>query len=728
MAEHEKVDNDASPRQPQKRPGQSSGAGPTRSKRAKYTPMACNECKKRKLKCNRNSGRRQCQRCQATNTVCIYAGTPPPFSGLRDGFDSDRYTREVEQLRQEVSVLASSLKELTDKVGREFSSMCSPSEGRRYPVTTGSLISPPKEPQFVGHTRPDFSLRMVKTALIQMGISTDATLATSTPTSRASTPEPHESSHAGDGGDPLLSIPRREILRLIDVYQEGLLTVYPVIDVDTLTSKINWVFEAVHQGDGEANLAAMGSIGQKDMCIVKIVKIVLATSIVLEAQGKNELSQKLVDSIECGTWHLARESAVDLRDIQVLTILSIYYFQCDEELFAWRTIGMAARMTLEMGLHRKRTLIDNFNNAEDRAQANRTFWCVYVLDRRWSFGTGLSFALVDGDIDPQLPQPAPDFQYLRCLIRYGRLCSNIWGALPPLESPSNEIPRHQVQYLEYLTQNWISSIPTDLQFRHPRPGLALSSEPRTLRRLRALLYLRGNYIRTLLYRHHVLSTAQIYSDTDSAQLVVEVAKDSIQVLVDLAKTSDIYRRQQVVFNHFLLSALAVMLLAVCHAPDLFSEPCRDSFSSTVELVRGFSRESAASKRLWRSIRGLLPAVKTLRSKWSWERDQAGRIDDRHASVNISSQSPHEQFSDSQPKDWDQSQTAMQTTFDGTEIDLSSELCASVPDMYDIGNDLMDLFNAFGQVGTASTTVADMDQPNVMMGYPVNVSRRFNDLI
>jgi hypothetical protein len=27
------------------------------------------------------------------------------------------------------------------------------------------------------------------------------------------------------------------------------------------------------------------------------------------------------------------------------------------------------------------------------------------LDRRWSFGTSLSFALVDRDIDPELPEP-----------------------------------------------------------------------------------------------------------------------------------------------------------------------------------------------------------------------------------------------------------------------------------------------------------------------------------
>lgn len=81
---------------------------------------------------------------------------------------------------------------------------------------------------------------------------------------------------------------------------------------------------------------------------------------------------------------------------------SIYYFHSDDELLAWRTIGVAAREALEMGLHRKRSLYDNFADSGVRQRALRVFCCCYILDRRWSFGTGLSFALVDGDIDPTL--------------------------------------------------------------------------------------------------------------------------------------------------------------------------------------------------------------------------------------------------------------------------------------------------------------------------------------
>lgn len=66
---------------------------------------------------------------------------------------------------------------------------------------------------------------------------------------------------------------------------------------------------------------------------------------------------------------------------------------------------MAARDALEIGLHRKTSLIDNFAEEESRNKAMRVFWCCYVLDRRWSFGTSLSFAFAERDIDPNLPEP-----------------------------------------------------------------------------------------------------------------------------------------------------------------------------------------------------------------------------------------------------------------------------------------------------------------------------------
>ena len=82
-----------------------------------------------------------------------------------------------------------------------------------------------------------------------------------------------------------------------------------------------------------------------------------------------------------------------------------YYFQQDEENQAYRTIGIASRGCLEIGMHRRQTLIKAFPNEDERSWAIKLFWSIYVLDRRWSLGTGMPFALQDSDIDPNLPEP-----------------------------------------------------------------------------------------------------------------------------------------------------------------------------------------------------------------------------------------------------------------------------------------------------------------------------------
>lgn len=82
----------------------------------------------------------------------------------------------------------------------------------------------------------------------------------------------------------------------------------------------------------------------------------------------------------------------------------MYHFHCDEEPLAWRIIGQTARMCIEIGLHRRDSLY-RVTTDEDRATVVKLFWSIYVLDRRWSFGTGMPFAIQDTDIDPTLPEP-----------------------------------------------------------------------------------------------------------------------------------------------------------------------------------------------------------------------------------------------------------------------------------------------------------------------------------
>ncbi|KAJ4341760.1 hypothetical protein N0V95_007114 [Ascochyta clinopodiicola] len=378
-----------------------------------------------------------------------------------------------------------------------------------------------------------------------------------------------------------------------------------------------------------------------------------------------------------------------------------------------------------MGLHRKQSLLDNFKDAEERKLAVQVFWVVYELDRRWSFGTSLSFALNDRDIDTQLPEPGKTYPYLKAMVAYARLCSRVWEALPPYGSLLQSIPKETEEYLDFITSNWLLSIPQELQFRHPRLGLAPKTQPRLLHRLRTLLYLRGNHMRTLIHRHHVLTPDNVKADMQSARLVVDIAKDSIQVLVHLNESSDIYARQQSVYHYYLLSAVAVLLLAVCHAPSIFAEASRDSFVSAVDLVKGFSRHGTASRRLWKSIRGLLPVIKSLGLH-----GEAGGLMSHPTTKEVgeSSSSSHGR----QPVQTDLATTELPTMWSGSDLNFNTDL-GSMPDIFNIGDELIDLYDAFGTVATAQPPQPDpsaenFDDRGLGVWEMGEISRHFQGLI
>jgi hypothetical protein len=193
--------------------------------------------------------------------------------------------------------------------------------------------------------------------------------------------------------------------------------------------------------------------------------------------------------------------------------------------------------------------------------------------------------------------------YLNVMISYSRIGSKVWQSVCSfLPLPSPTLNSQEIGYLDYQILQWHKTIPRELQLAAESSAPQTSS--RAIHRLKILLYLRANQMRILIYRPVLHSASSIQENPGNASQVVELAKDTIQVLTHLNQTTDIYRVQQVCFNYFLISALAVIFLASCHAPVQFSSICREEFYMALDLVKGFSTKSFVSKRLWKTIKGL----------------------------------------------------------------------------------------------------------------------------
>ncbi|KAJ4244987.1 hypothetical protein NW762_014193 [Fusarium torreyae] len=684
-----------------------------RSKRGKYTSVACDDCKKKKLKCIPSEDN-SCERCISGGLTCTFATSAVQVSKEKpEEYVSDLVgvVRELKDQTQEGSTVSSHT--------RDHIVTQSPASTHRGEV--------PRQPQFVGPTRSAFGILVSERSLNRMGVPRFDSMP---PSGVQSPSEPVSDRLVTDLGfwDHCTA---SDVTKYLVIFQEEVESVYPFIDIGEYVTRSKEILAAIQRGGLPSEDDTKAGETSSTLCSkdINLARVAIATGIVLEEHGKTELSIAIVDSVEKNVSCIL-SAQVDLKEIQLLTMLSIYYFHSGEELLAWRTIGIAAREALEMGLHRKRSLFDNFKDSDSRRLATRVFWCVYVLDRRWSFGTSLSFALVDKEVDPELPKPDEEYLYLQCMVGYGHLCSKIWEAIPPFGSASQSIPDDTAAALDLRTQDWLDSIPPHLKLRDSRMGPAPRAQPRLPHRLRALLYLRGNYARILIHRHHLMSTASIAANPQTAQLVVNIAQDTIQLLVHLHATTDIYSRQQNTFNYFLLSAIAVMFLAVCHAPEVFADPCRQTFSEGVDLVRGLSRESIISRRLWNSIRGMIPRVKSFGFLNTNCEDNDARKGDESGTVNYQNHVTEVTAGlDGQMP----LAVSDNDVFPFGEIMMSdADLGSSVPDMYQMRNDLLDLFDAFGQgqqfLQPVQGTFGDEGEFAMANEQGKDISMRFQGLI
>ncbi|KAH7380041.1 hypothetical protein BKA66DRAFT_571122 [Pyrenochaeta sp. MPI-SDFR-AT-0127] len=695
----------------QKRPSQDDSEH-SRSKRGKYASTACNDCKRCKVKCIRLNDDPVCQRCASMGAQCVIIPTATQMAKEKDRHAQQTCTSRCVELAEEVSALKQQLSTLTATVSMIVEKQSSAPDclNRRTPCSQSTVSTyansdirrddKARQPNFVGPTRSAFGFHVAESSLALMGIPTGQDRSTSrspTPCTRDATPtQPVQYrppyTPVGTGVDILLGFSEAEIVRFLGIYQDEVVAVHPILDTEYFISNLPHLLNLAGQSTAASN--DFPHFGAKDL---HILRVAIATAMTHEVHSDQQIRDELIGVVDNDLGRITSVTQVGLKDLQIMGMLSIYFCHTEEELFAWRAIGKAARHALEMGLNHSRSLFDNFPDIASRKMATQVFWTVYQLDRRWSFGTSLSFALNDKDIDSDLPEPGQEFPYLKCTVAYGRLCSRIWEALPPYGSTSLRIPQETEEYLDFIIQNWRASIPDELRLRYTEDELTtqISAQPRVLHRLRTLLHLRGNYIRLLIHRHHVLDHENGKSDTKMVQLVVNIAKNSIQVLVDFNNTSDIYRRQPSVYHHYLVAALSVLLLAVCHAPNQFTETCRLSFVAALELLKSLSRHGTASRKLWKSISGVLPFVRSLTLRKDQQQSAKHQSDDNSAGIVGASTAPNGRTMQGQePAPSEVPADVVREPWIGntSHVDLWPN---SEPDIFNISSDLMDLYDAFG---------------------------------
>ncbi|KAF5864140.1 hypothetical protein ETB97_008546 [Aspergillus alliaceus] len=579
---------------------------PPRKRRAKYTQVACNECKRRKLKC---SGDAICSRCARDGAACIYAPNAYASSNAgtyleeaKDDRVASRFQsvdRQIETLHREMRAMAARLRQLESSSSPGTSNANNRTPGQvsivsSQAATTGlhRIMNRPMSPSYVGPTSAEFGLD----ARRKLSDEDDDFESTAAP-SPAATPG---ADIAVD--DPLGNLGLTEALRLVTVYENTVGLMYPCVDLDSVRAYIVDFYR-------DDSRLALGS-EQQDWFFARdaeVLKIILAIALLTESHGRSERAALLADSVEDRFATRVNIPEVDMKELLILTLLSIFHSYRDDEVISWRLIGMACRGSMQLGLHCQETWYKTggvFPGELQWTWASRLFWCIYVLDRKWSFGTGLPFAIQDTDMDTNLPEPGTATPYLTCMISYARLSTKIWGLVVGWGSRSRSATSDYCSYLDFQVQQWIQSIPQELRF-DPSQRLSTDSvQNDNVMMLQVLLALQANQLRILVYRQNLLSSESIEGNVPGASTAVETAKSTIHMLDYFTGVSDVYFQRPEPFNYFLISALAALFLAVFHAPSRFSHVCRAEFYTAVSMVRKSSTRARTSRRLQKIIRSL----------------------------------------------------------------------------------------------------------------------------
>ncbi|KAI1010627.1 hypothetical protein LB503_004885 [Fusarium chuoi] len=390
--------------------------------------------------------------------------------------------------------------------------------------------------------------------------------------------------------------------QVLAIYEEEVGMMYPFLDIDQLRHEILDGRTRSDSNSPRSRSLYGGGIGN-------IAFLVLAIVSSFEGSKAVEIVSPVVEEVFVSTIPKIYLRSPDLAGLALLTLICIFFFLNDREKEAWRLIGTVVRIVHEQSCQEEDIPAERISDT--------FFWSLYTLDRRWSFGTGLPFAVQDSEINrPSLSMndSSHSLAYLKEMISFCGIASDVRSFfIGTLASRLQESSSTQ-DYLQFRVLQWQQSLPRRLQFNGIDDKFDVTTEKRGDYKLRLMLYLRANQMRTIILRKAASHFGSHNIDTSNFQVMIQVARDSIQVLARLARETDIYHAQHKTFNHFLETALSSLLLVTCYASPDQSKSCLQDVVTATQLIHRLAGESLITRRLRDKLQTIRKATDELRSQ------------------------------------------------------------------------------------------------------------------
>lgn len=310
----------------------------SKSRRSRYISLACNECKRRKIKCN---GQTPCQRCGNLNLECVYA--PNCCNGFKDSQEYKDMAAHMASLQDQVNVLFENVNTMRAALGQSVPPPI-PQQQQQAPLPpptshTGTPIDPslqnhnfglPRAPpstsmsmspshtksrsfsmqqqpqtSYRGPTSTEFSFGVADNSLQTMGITEgkgDANGDDVHGLPRSTSPGQMERNlqllqAVHEEKDPIYSVSKEEALRLCRVYEDEMGIMYPVLNIQTVmeyTERLySFIDAARRNGLVQQGFPGADAIDDENTIVLKMI---IACASTMEGSGSSDLGRSIFES------------------------------------------------------------------------------------------------------------------------------------------------------------------------------------------------------------------------------------------------------------------------------------------------------------------------------------------------------------------------------------------------------------------------------------------------
>lgn len=211
-------------------------------------------------------------------------------------------------------------KQLQPSAGTDNRTPALQSASPTYTATTIQRSKGPKQPLFVGPTRSAYSFNIAETSLTRMGMGTNDAISTG-PSSAIGSPDrsPASTLEAGSplmAEDPMLNMSDDEAIRLVGIYEDEIACVHPIIETKDLIVIVPTILESLRKVDYDCTKLSI-----PDQREAFILKLALATALICERHGKNEVSDIIVASVERDGGNISGHGELNVKEVQIAGML-----------------------------------------------------------------------------------------------------------------------------------------------------------------------------------------------------------------------------------------------------------------------------------------------------------------------------------------------------------------------------------------------------------------------